>query len=201
MADGALFPLGYGLTYASPATPWAPLPEVAVDAAADRHSWFAKGVPAASWSLVVAGPGGDRQTRLTAVPAKALGGRVIVTATDHRVQEGARRFAIAGGDAAIRLQRFEPLDLSREANGDVLLLATLKVAKAPARAEIAVAAGERIAAVPVSLPAGGAYVRSEEHTSELQSLMLISYAVFCLKKKNKKQHINNDKTEHNSCYK
>src|SRR3546814_7790234 len=32
-------------------------------------------------------------------------------------------------------------------------------------------------------------VRSEEHTSELQSLMRISYAVFCLKKK-KKQHRN-----------
>src|SRR3546814_1047001 len=31
-------------------------------------------------------------------------------------------------------------------------------------------------------PAGG---RSEEHTSELQSLMRISYAVFCLKKKKK----------------
>src|SRR3546814_12529542 len=30
--------------------------------------------------------------------------------------------------------------------------------------------------------------RSEEHTSELQSLMRISYAVFCLKKKNKKTH-------------
>src|SRR3546814_2812895 len=29
--------------------------------------------------------------------------------------------------------------------------------------------------------------RSEEHTSELQSLMRISYAVFCLKKKNKNQ--------------
>src|SRR3546814_5744118 len=29
--------------------------------------------------------------------------------------------------------------------------------------------------------------RSEEHTSELQSLMSISYAVFCLKKKNNKQ--------------
>src|SRR3546814_10534999 len=29
-------------------------------------------------------------------------------------------------------------------------------------------------------------VRSEEHTSELQSLMRISYAVFCLKKKNNK---------------
>src|SRR3546814_10890959 len=32
-------------------------------------------------------------------------------------------------------------------------------------------------------------VRSEEHTSELQSLMRISYAVFCLKKKNKEHSI------------
>src|SRR3546814_9326160 len=30
-------------------------------------------------------------------------------------------------------------------------------------------------------------IRSEEHTSELQSLMRISYAVFCLKKKNNKK--------------
>src|SRR3546814_1779848 len=36
---------------------------------------------------------------------------------------------------------------------------------------------------------GGRSSRSEEHTSELQSLMRISYAVFCLKKK-----IYNDKT-------
>src|SRR3546814_7076416 len=33
--------------------------------------------------------------------------------------------------------------------------------------------------------------RSEEHTSELQSLMRISYAVFCLKKKIKKQQYDN----------
>src|SRR3546814_2921280 len=32
--------------------------------------------------------------------------------------------------------------------------------------------------------------RSEEHTSELQSLMRISYAVFCLKKKNIPSHYN-----------
>src|SRR3546814_3251296 len=32
-------------------------------------------------------------------------------------------------------------------------------------------------------------IRSEEHTSELQSLMRISYAVFCLKKKKKKSSI------------
>src|SRR3546814_7423616 len=35
--------------------------------------------------------------------------------------------------------------------------------------------------------------RSEEHTSELQSLMRISYAVFCLKK-NKKEYIQHPKT-------
>src|SRR3546814_2198048 len=39
--------------------------------------------------------------------------------------------------------------------------------------------------VPVAVTAEH---RSEEHTSELQSLMRISYAVFCLKKKNKTTH-------------
>src|SRR3546814_2076725 len=32
-------------------------------------------------------------------------------------------------------------------------------------------------------------MRSEEHTSELQSLMRISYAVFCLKKKTEQKHL------------
>src|SRR3546814_5497046 len=39
--------------------------------------------------------------------------------------------------------------------------------------------------------------RSEEHTSELQSLMRISYAVFCLKKKNTTHHTNT-KLENNA---
>src|SRR3546814_2255342 len=38
---------------------------------------------------------------------------------------------------------------------------------------------------PASAPCRTTLGRSEEHTSELQSLMRISYAVFCLKKKNK----------------
>src|SRR3546814_7388582 len=37
------------------------------------------------------------------------------------------------------------------------------------------------------LPNGRSTLRSEEHTSELQSLMRISYAVFCLKKQQKQQ--------------
>src|SRR3546814_9163140 len=41
----------------------------------------------------------------------------------------------------------------------------------------------------VTVTSYGARARSEEHTSELQSLMRISYAVFCLKKKKKKPTI------------
>src|SRR3546814_9510713 len=38
--------------------------------------------------------------------------------------------------------------------------------------------------------------RSEEHTSELQSLLRISYAVFCLKKKNIKRHVHTTTYRH-----
>src|SRR3546814_9274811 len=42
-----------------------------------------------------------------------------------------------------------------------------------------------------------AQIRSEEHTSELQSLMRISYAVFCLKKKNKNHNLHTKHTKQN----
>src|SRR3546814_5410363 len=50
------------------------------------------------------------------------------------------------------------------------------------------ATGGALAETSTVLAAPGSrieWVRSEEHTSELQSLMRISYAVFCLKKKKK----------------
>src|SRR3546814_5244143 len=58
----------------------------------------------------------------------------------------------------------------------------------PLRAKIAdavTAAGRRMLAEPAL-----AAKRSEEHTSELQSLMRISYAVFCLQKKKNTTHLN-----------
>src|SRR3546814_10339229 len=47
---------------------------------------------------------------------------------------------------------------------------------------------------PTTMPTVAAAARSEEHTSELQSLMRISYAVFCLKKQTTQQDLtmNND---------
>src|SRR3546814_10694848 len=54
------------------------------------------------------------------------------------------------------------------------------------RIEIKVSDGQ----LQVDVDQSGVMKRSEEHTSELQSLMRISYAVFCLKKKNKNQQHN-----------
>src|SRR3546814_9411489 len=57
----------------------------------------------------------------------------------------------------------------------------------------------RQSAIAVLLPDGMEDVhdpdRSEEHTSELQSLMRISYAVFCLKKKKKEMRTKYEKNE------
>src|SRR3546814_4457390 len=62
-----------------------------------------------------------------------------------------------------------------------------QIRAADARAEAATARYER--AVLTALADSETSInRSEEHTSELQSLMHISYAVFCLKKKKKKRN-------------
>src|SRR3546814_6605599 len=63
-------------------------------------------------------------------------------------------------------------------------------------------AGDRAAFDALLAQAGQHYTmlasRSEEHTSELQSLMRISYAVFCLKKKktNQKKHRRRNYIQH-----
>src|SRR3546814_4635759 len=61
------------------------------------------------------------------------------------------------------------------------------------RADIARAKDPKSRASPLrrveAREVGDARSRSEEHTSELQSLMRSSYAVLCLKKTNKQEHI------------
>src|SRR3546814_10214196 len=59
-----------------------------------------------------------------------------------------------------------------------------------AAASAASAGSEKASTMPAAPQAAR---RSEEHTSELQSLMRISYAVFCLKKKNKHHNKNANK--------
>src|SRR3546814_1044339 len=66
----------------------------------------------------------------------------------------------------------------------VLLPEELRVGK-PRGEHLLIASDNRLAAI-LCIDVGDTDERSEEHTSELQSLMRISYAVFCLKKKKNK---------------
>src|SRR3546814_9469192 len=85
----------------------------------------------------------------------------------------AEQLGIADGVTAVRVRRTNPPAAERR----------LLRAGEPVR--------ERIA-TPQSLLA--ILRRSEEHTSELQSIMRISYAVFCLKNNNQKKIANSNST-------
>jgi beta-glucosidase len=151
-ADGTLYPLGYGLSWQDHTRAWTALSEnPGVAAATDTRRWFGNGQPASGWSLRVEAADGSGSTRVTTVPAQALNGRMQVTAQDFAVQEGARRFVLSQGQATIGLMAPAPLDLSREANGDVMVLMTLRVAQAPAHASLG--------GVPLTLPATPGWIR------------------------------------------
>src|SRR3546814_3946478 len=88
------------------------------------------------------------------------------------------------GAVTRRIGKFE------EANGGTLLLDEISEMHPRLQAKLLRAIQER----EIDRVGGGIPARSEEHTSELQSLMRISYAVFCLKKK-KNKHNNNQNTQ------
>jgi beta-glucosidase len=128
----ALFPFGYGLSGRERQSAWQPLSEdpVVVDDG-DAGVYLAAGVATPGWSLNLS-DGAVGVTRITTVPAQALGGRIKVTAIDYGVQEGARHFSLAGGGPqVIELHTQTPVDLARETNGDVMLVATMRFESAP----------------------------------------------------------------------
>ena len=162
MKDGALYPFGYGLNYRSTPGVWTKLSEDSgVKLAGDSRLWFSGGVPTPSWSLEIADPSvPGSQARITTVPAAALSGRAKVSAAEFGKQEGARRFEISGGKAAVSLSTASPVDISRETNGDVLLLVTLKMTKAPKSAMLEMRNGTSVSGkANVAFPANGKFVR------------------------------------------
>jgi beta-glucosidase len=161
-ADGALFPFGYGMTWRDRTRDWTALSENSgVAPVDDPGRWFVNGLPSSGWSLRVEAADGSGSTRVTAVPAEALGGRVQVTARDFAVQEGARRFVVASGAATIALAAPAPIDLARETNGDVMLLLTARVTHAPSHVSLGMTCAQPacLAQVPVALPAADRWVR------------------------------------------
>src|SRR3546814_3178197 len=78
--------------------------------------------------------------------------------------------------------RIKSVKSTQKITSAMKMVAAAKLRRAQEAAEAARPYAQRMERMIASL---GAKVRSEEHTSELQSLMRISYAVFCLKKKNR----------------
>src|SRR3546814_3321071 len=115
---------------------------------------------------------------------------------DAGVARATERGGSGGVDRADVVWRHTPDDLSPfsrgEGPGDVVRPTEHGPSVlSPVGSQAAVPESPEVVAVPVALSVRDsgttARRRSEEHTSELQSLMRISYAVFCLKKKKQQQ--------------
>src|SRR3546814_2669616 len=107
------------------------------------------------------------------------------------------------GDANAGVRGKVPL-IQRRSTGERVSAVPMMMSSTSGAGYASTARGSRLAGAGGALAATGLllaalwiglavreHVRSEEHTSELQSLMRISYAVFCLKKKKKTAIRNN----------
>src|SRR3546814_3735148 len=125
-------------------------------------------------------PRSTRTDTLFPVPTlfRSRGAAVVLEAGDGVLQPGP--VGLAGGDAAGFLEAVEGV-----------VLEDLRVERlVPHRVgddQVEAFEGVAVAVLGVAHRVAAQHFRSEEHTSELQSLMRISYAVFCLKKKNRVQ--------------
>ncbi|HFK2920066.1 TPA: exo 1,3/1,4-beta-D-glucan glucohydrolase [Stenotrophomonas maltophilia] len=155
-----LFAFGFGLTYADKGD----LPVLSEASGVTGNEgasgvFFARGDAGAGMALRIEDATGQGST-VTRVPDALPGDRLKITGVDHLAQEDGRRLAWSGnGEAVVALQSHTPLDLQREANGDLMLLTTLRVDAAPrgqawlsvgcgAGCSARIAIGPTLAAVP-----------------------------------------------------
>src|SRR3546814_7720418 len=123
----------------------------------------------------------ERAGRAVKVGEAALGDRAIACDIDD--------LAVTEGHVFLDVERsLVPLDLDEARGVDREIEAVAApLAMVLDRGTVGMGLAERIAPGDAKIVSRLEGERSEEHTSELQSLMRISYAVFCLKKK---QHTN-----------
>ena len=145
-----LFAYGYGLTYADDGN----LAALSEDRPAGARNGadgilFGRGVLPAGWSLGLREEGGP-SSPITGNAGATGNGRLQVAGVDRRAQEDARRFTWNGsGWAAAQIVAAQPLDISREANGELSLVFEYRVDRAPT-------APVTIGMETITLPIGGA---------------------------------------------
>lgn len=129
-----LFAFGHGLTYRDNGN-LDVLPEASGVAGEQAAAgvYFGRGRPAPDFSLRLENAQAHA-TQVTTVPAALHDDSLRVTAVDHLAQEDGRRFAWSGSSAAsFGLRAKAPLDLTRESNGDVLLVFQVRPDSVPAQ--------------------------------------------------------------------
>src|SRR3546814_7836940 len=93
--------------------------------------------------------------------------------------------------------RLNSLQSPRDGKIDGLVIAEFEMQEGHVLHTAPITSIQGLGANHVERPGDRSPIRSEEHTSELQSLMRISYAVFCLKKKKAQTNSNAHKQTHN----
>ena len=124
------FVRGYGLTYASH-TEVTRLPETSgISGELVSHGlYLERGRPTHGYTLVLLGADGKALSAVTA-SARTADAALVMSPVDYRVQEAARSLAFSRDGARAEIRASQPLDLDREANGDVMLVATLRLSGA-----------------------------------------------------------------------
>ncbi len=127
------FPLGYGLNYADH-TVLPKLPEASGISGEQIPvgDYLERGKAVHGYTFTLVGADG------VAVPgdvssASTADGSLRMAGIDYKAQEDARRFAWNNDKARLAIHAYSPMDLDREANGDVLLVATIRVDALPTR--------------------------------------------------------------------
>jgi beta-glucosidase len=138
-----LFPLGYGLHYGQHGN----VPPLSEAPGADIESsqagiFFNNGKLSPPWMLSYSDERGGTQP-VSTFPATVAGGRVRVSRVDGKAQEDSLRIQWTGqGMAGVELDSREAFDFSRETNGDVMLVLTMRVTQRPtSRVDLAMACG------------------------------------------------------------
>ena len=135
-----LFPFGFGLRYADKGE----LAELSEDPgidpdAARTNLWFDNGVATTGSTLRLVGADGKAMD-IVHPHATTTDGSLSMTAINTTIQEGARQFVFKG-DGVVEVRSNTPVDLGRETNGDMFVVATVRVDALPAGATAAIGAG------------------------------------------------------------
>ena len=138
-----LFPLGYGLHYGQNGNvpPLSEAPGADIDSS-QAGIFFSSGKLSPPWMLTYSGEHGETQP-ISTVPSTVAGGRVRVSRVDGKAQEDSLRLQWTGqGMAGVQFDSREAFDFTRETNGDVMLVLTVRITQPPtSRVDLAMACG------------------------------------------------------------